>query len=51
MMALIMVACPGWFTKASISIEELFSLGTCGGGSGGAMEIMGYGYAQAALLL
>ena len=43
MMALTMVAWPGWFMKASISMEEHISLGVFGSGSGGVMVTMGYG--------
>ena len=51
MMELTMVACLGWFMKASMSSVEPYSSRIFGGGSGGTMETMRYGYVQAMLLL
>lgn len=42
MIAFTMVARPGWFMKASISMDDPGSSRICGGGSDGIMDTTGY---------
>lgn len=45
------VAWPGWFMNASISMDDLGSSRFCGGGSDNVMDTMGYNCTRDVLLL